>query len=96
MANIQMIPGASAPNPCPANGRSYKCAANSVVMVPDFDANVLEANGWMRAAGQGSGPTTSRPKTGLWVGFEWFDTTLNLNVKWDGKAWRSHVDGTSV
>jgi hypothetical protein len=45
-----------------------------------------------------SGPTTARPTSGIGLsnlaqGTRYFDTTLNLEIIWDGAAWR---DGTGV
>jgi hypothetical protein len=96
MASIQMMPSAGATNPMTVNGRAYNCPVNGVLMVPDFDANVLEANGWLKTAAHGSSPTVARPITGLFKGMEIFDTTLNINIKWDGKVWRSSVTGAAV
>jgi len=95
MANIQMT-SANAPNPLTVNGRSYNCPAGGVVTVPDFDAAVLESNGWMRTAGHGVSTTAARPTSGLFKGMEIFDTTLSVNIKWDGKVWRSSVTGAAV
>ncbi len=95
MVNIQMMQG-SGPNPLTVNGRVYTCPVNGVVSVPDFDATVLESNGWVRTALHGSGVTTGRPTTGLFKGYEYFDSTLGINVLWDGKTWRSTVTGAAV
>jgi hypothetical protein len=78
------------------NGRSYVCVPGSVVSVPDFDAGALESNGWVRTAAHGSGATTGRPTTGLFKGYEFYDSSLSINVIWDGKVWRSHVTGAAV
>lgn len=32
------------------NGRSYTCPSGSTLRVPDFDADILEANGWIKAS----------------------------------------------
>jgi hypothetical protein len=96
MVNIQMMPGDGCKNPCPVNGRSYAAALGAVISVPDFDAGALESNGWVRTAMHGSGATAGRPTTGLFKGYEYFDSSLGINVIWDGKVWRSHVTGAVV
>ena len=94
MANIQMMPpGNGSQNPCRFNGRSYSAALGSVISVPDFDANVLESNGWIRSAADGSGTTAQRPTTGLFVGMRYLDSTVGATMIWDGKAWRNHATG---
>jgi hypothetical protein len=95
MASIQMMP-AGGTNPATVNGRVYTCPLNGVLVVPDFDAAVLESNGWVRCASHGTGATTSRPTTGLFKGFEFFDSTLGINIIWDSKVWRSHATGAVV
>jgi hypothetical protein len=95
MPNIQMM-NAQGPNPLVVNGRTYTCPANGVVTVPDFDAAPLEANGWLRTAAHGSAATAARPTTGLFKGMTIFDSTLSINIQWDGKVWRSTVTGASV
>lgn len=49
-----------------------------------------------------SGPTSGRPTSSQLsplpnsgVGFQYFDTTLNVPIAWDGALWRNGV-GTSV
>jgi hypothetical protein len=91
-----MPPGDSSHNPIVVAGRSYAAALGSVINVPDFDAPTLDSNGWLRCAGHGAGATIARPTTGLFKGFTFFDSTLNVNVIWDGKVWRSHVSGAAV
>jgi hypothetical protein len=92
MVNIQMMPGTGR-NPMTVNGRGYNCPVNGVLSVPDFDATVLESNGWVRSGSHGSGVTTGRPTTGLFKGYEYFDNTLGLIVIWDGLVWRNHTNG---
>lgn len=45
MATFYMIPGASAANPATVNGRTYQFV-DTPIAVPDFDGQVLGANGW--------------------------------------------------
>jgi len=43
----------------------------------------------------GSGPTSARPTSNLWVGQPFFDTTLVKQVVWNGSAWVTNGnDGT--
>ena len=75
------------------NGRTYTAQPGTAVDVPDFDAGVLEANGWIFVAK--SGPTTARP-TPTNAGEEFYDISLDALIMTDGVTWRSPVDGTSV
>jgi len=54
-------------NSITVNGRTYTCAIGSTIDVPDFDAEVMGANGWLiidTRAGGGSG------SSGLgWAGY---------------------------
>ena len=92
-----MPPGNGKNNPCKVSGgRSYSCALNATILVPDFDAPTLDANGWIRCAGHGTGTTAQRPTVGLFPGFTYLDTTVGSNVIWDGFVWRSHVTGIAA
>ena len=78
-----------------ANGRVYSGALGTAQDVPDMDAGILAANGWIRAAL--SGPTTARPSANPTVtppytaapGLHFYDTTLNEVVIFDGATWRT-------
>jgi hypothetical protein len=77
------------------NGRSYACAVGATIDVPDFDADLLEDNGWTKAAQGGVGATAARPvnpprKT------VFHDSTLAKNIVWDGKTWRDPDSGAAV
>ncbi len=94
MTTIQMhAPGNGATTT--VNGRTYKGVAGTPVSVPDFDADMLEANGWIKTAPGGTGTTAARP-TAPKVGTEYHDTTVGAIIKWDGKAWRNVMTGASV
>ena len=43
-----------------------------------------------------SGPTDGRPTQDLWVGQPYFDTTLNVQVVWNGSAWVVPAGGGTV
>jgi hypothetical protein len=77
-----------------ANGRLYSGAPGTAQDVPDMDAGVLAANGWIRVAL--SGLTTARPSANPTVtppyiaarGLHFYDTTLGALVIFDGAVWR--------
>jgi hypothetical protein len=81
------------------NGRSYSATPGNVVDVYDADAEVLEANGWLRIAP--SGPTASRPDGGALglynasPGVAFYDTTISKYIVFDGANWRD-TSGNSV
>lgn len=77
------------------NGRKYSAAAGAVVTAPDFDATVLEANGWIIIANGGTGATAGRPVNPP-KSTHFHDSTLGKNIIWDGKTWRDPDSGTAV
>ncbi|NPU23951.1 hypothetical protein [Bradyrhizobium denitrificans] len=84
-----------------ANGRSYSCASGFTLDVPDFDAFVLIANGWVNAAGSSNGAagtvgTTSARPASPKFGQTFHDATLNMNIVFDGKVWRNPATGAAV
>ena len=61
MSNIAVFPSANAPKTVVANGRTYTLALGATpVVVPDWDAFVLLANGWLQSASDGAGTTAQR------------------------------------
>jgi hypothetical protein len=84
------------------NGRNYSGAPGVAMDVVDFDAQVLTANGWIFIAP--SGPTSARPspRAGATPGYiaalgsDFWDTTLNKYVVFDGAAWRDPATGNAV
>ena len=88
-------PGGPGTNPITVNGRTYSCAAGSTIDVPDFDAQVLMANGWSTAAAGGAGLTANRPANPT-KGMQFHDTTLNSTVVYDGRTWRNPKTGAAV
>lgn len=98
--NIRMLGPTSVANQTRmVNGRTYTAAAGVAIDVPDFDAQQLHANHWIWVAP--SGPTSARPTTapGLYravEGAEFFDTTLNYLIIFDGAIWRSAATGAPV
>lgn len=100
--NVRMLPPVSAvAQTITVNGRTYSATPGSAVDVPDFDAGMLAANGWVRIAP--SGPTSARPTTSTLsapyiagAGFHFYDTTLAQLIVFDGQTWRSPANGSAV
>lgn len=97
----QLLPPGNKPTAVTTvNGRTYTCALGSVLAnVPEFDADQLEANGWIRVAVQSSGSTAQRPSVtnkNLPRNYHYFDNTLGYIIVWDGKLWRNPNSGASV
>lgn len=82
-------------NPITLNGVTYQCAAGSTLDVPDHIADILEANGWSKAAAGGAGATAARPASPK-MKHTFLDTTLGYVVQWNGKAWVNPATGASV
>jgi hypothetical protein len=102
MANVRLMPPANGLSSVttPANGRSYTCASGSTIDVPDFDAFVLRANGWVNAAGGGAtvsavGATAARPANPS-KQQTFHDTTLGKTIVFDGKTWRDPATGSAA
>lgn len=75
------------------NGRSYTCSVASTIDVPDADALVMRANGWLASATGGVGATRpANPKKNT----TFHDTSLNINIIFDGKVWRNPNTGAAV
>jgi len=106
---VRMIPAGTTPGQSGGafgvvNGRPYKIAANGVADVPEFDANLLEGQGFVRVAW--SGPTSARPKPGdiefsstgaSMAGFRFLDSTLGKEIVSDATGtWRDPVTGAAV
>jgi hypothetical protein len=101
--NFRMLPPTAVVKQTLAvNGRTYSATPGSVIDVPEFDGRVLAANGWIICAA--SGPTSSRPTTNpnqsapytAAPSSEFFDTTLNKIIFWDGANWRDPATGNAV
>ena len=68
-------------------GRAYTCAAGQTISVPDFDAVVLQANGWTLSGNITMGPSTKRPVLTASQTAQHFDTTLGKVIYWTGAHW---------
>ena len=96
MPNIRVLPpNTTGTDTITVNGRTYSATAGGFLDVPDFDAAVMLANGWVRGAGGGSGATAARPVKPP-VNTVFMDTSLSLLIVWDGKAWRNKITGAAV
>ena len=96
MNTNRLIPPSTAfNNPMTANGHQYSCVAGSTIDVPDFDAAVLLANGWVNAINGSVGTTAQRPTRSL-LGTNYLDTTISAVVVWDGKTWRDAITGAAA
>ncbi len=94
MANIRMHPApAAAYQALTINGRPYSGTPGTTQDVPDFDAAILEANGWSRAFEVG--PTSARPAAPTRGRF-FHDTTVAAVIIYDGATWRNAITGASV
>lgn len=91
----RLMPPATGGTTIVVNGRTWTCAVGSTIDVPDQDAAVMTANGWLTAAPGGAAATASRPLNPL-RGMVFHDTTLGYNIVWDGKTWRNPTSGASV
>lgn len=84
------------------NGRIYTGVPGVAMDVPDFDGRVLTANGWIYIAP--SGPTSARPSANpnltppytAAIGTDFWDTTLNKYIVFDGATYRDPATGTAV
>jgi hypothetical protein len=94
MTTVRVIPPAGGATTV-VKGRTYTAAAGATLDVPDFDAYVLEANGWHILAGGGVGTTALRP-TNPYKNLRYLDTTVGALIHWDGVTWRNTVTGASV
>jgi hypothetical protein len=81
-----------------ASGRAYTASPGNPISVPDFDAQILCANGWMLATSSFSitqGPTSGRPGNPS-AKTRYLDTTLGYEILFDGLVWRNPITGAVV
>lgn len=93
--NIRVMPPASGTTSHTVNGRTYSAAVGTTLDVPDFDAQVLMANGWTAVATGGVGTTTQRPVNPS-KQTQFHDNTLGYVIVYDGKSWRNPATGAVV
>jgi len=92
-------PPATASSPITVFGRTYN-PATGVQDVPDSDALVLIANGWINAAAGSNSATTgvdsTKRPTNPTPRTVYIDNTLGITEVYDGKVWRNSVTGVIV
>ena len=103
MANLAVAPGFNAPLVVAVQNRTYTGVFNGTpIIVPDFDALTLMANGWLAMARDGAGTTAQRPTLGPGnvinpkLGHEYYDSTLGITILWNGKNWIRVDTGASA
>jgi len=76
---------------------------------PPFQSTLVDADGrtqtpWVQWFSQlqpllnsvnSSGPTSARPTSGLYIGYAYFDTTINQMIYWSGVTWIVNAPSTS-
>jgi len=90
-----MPPADGAHGTITVNGRTYTCALGSAIDVPDQDAAIMRANGWVASTTGGVGATASRPTSPSKCQM-FHDSTLGYNIVFDGKVWRNPTSGVAV
>ena len=98
MTTVLVHAPAVGPQVLTVNGRVYKTTPGNPIPVPDFDAQILCANGWVLASTNlsvATGPTAGRPARPP-VNTRYQDTTVGFEVMWDGGTWRHTQTGTSA
>jgi hypothetical protein len=81
------------------NGRSYAGVPGAVLDVPDMDARILGANGWVEVCASGTTaqrPTSTSVPLSAAPSVQYWDTTLSKLVVYDGKTWRDPSNGSAV
>ena len=89
-------PGGANPATIQIQDRTYTCAIGSFLDVNDADAQVMMANGWIACAVNGLvGPTGARPPTPP-ADTRFFDSTLGIEIVFDGAFWVNPDTGAAV
>jgi hypothetical protein len=95
-----LFPGDGAVNPytVPGTTRTYTCAAGASVLVPEFDAILMQNSGWVNSCGErgAAGVTASRPAS-PYVNQVYNDTQAGYLVVYGGKVtgWLRCTNGAS-
>jgi hypothetical protein len=94
MANIRLMPAGNGKiTTATVNGRTYTCALGATIDVPDFDAFVLGANGWIQVAPVG---TTAQRTAKPGLGAIFHDTSVGKLIIFEGATWRDPATGSAV
>lgn len=96
MPNIRVMPPATGATTCTVNGRVYTCAVGAFLDVPDFDAYVLQSNGWTAPAGGAQVGTTAQRPAKPGKGQSFHDASLGYVIHFDGANWRNPNTGAIV
>ena len=106
MPNYRMMPPAivaggpvTSQQSMTVNGRNYSGAPGSVADIPDVDAQVLAANGWVKVGASGATaqrPTSTSAPFKAAPGAQYWDTSLSKLIFFDGVAWRDPATGNAV
>lgn len=95
MTTRLLCPSSRNGSACTVNGRTYACTPSTAIDVPDFDADALCANGYVKVAAAGVGTTAQRPANPK-NGDEYHDTTLGKNVVFHAGNWRDPATGNAA
>jgi hypothetical protein len=96
--SMQMMPPGGGSIVKMPRGVVYTGVDGAPQVVPDFDAAILEANGWVPCSAQGgaqAGTTANRPINPK-KGTHFVDTTVGTAIVHDGKVWRHSTTGAAV
>jgi hypothetical protein len=97
--SVLLAPGDKALNPMtiPGTTRRYTCAAGAVISVPEFDAEIMRTQGWVKTHAGTAGTTSGRP-TNAGVNQFYLDTTLGAQIVYLGPkaGWVNAATGASA
>lgn len=98
MTTRLMPPGDGLHNTIIVNGRTYTQTPGNTLDVPDFDAVIMTANGWLPAERDATVGTTAQRPANPTHGQTFIDTTASALITYDakGKTWRHHLTGASA
>lgn len=99
MPNVRLMTVGNINKTATVNGRTYTCVAGGSIDVPDFDAVVLLADGWINVAGGAQLPTvgtTAQRPAKPFKGQNYHDTTLGITIVHDATNWRNPATGGVV
>lgn len=77
------------------DGTAFIPTSDGTLDVSVVYAEQLITMGWQQAPDDASDTTTNRPATGLSVGLQWYDVTLQKPIWWSGSQWKDAA-GTAV
>jgi hypothetical protein len=99
MANVRLMSANNLAKTQTINGRTYSVVPGGSVDVPDFDATILLADGWINVSGGATlttvGPTSARPAKPV-KNQAYHDITLGVTIVHDATNWRNPATGAIV